>query len=227
MNEIQPSTLYIVSTPIGNLEDVTFRAINTLKAVDIIACEDTRRSLKLLNHYDIKKKLITYHSYNEKNSANGIITLLESGKAVALISDGGTPCISDPGFILVNECRKKELNVIAIPGPAAFVTLLSVSGFRTDKFYFHGFLSIKEGQRAKALEKASQIEATHIFYESPHRLNKLVNNICEIFTKKMICIGKELTKINETIIYGDSETIKEKLTNVKILGEYVILIANY
>ncbi len=227
MNEITPSTLYIVSTPIGNLEDITFRAINILKSVDIIACEDTRHSLKLLNHYEIKKRLITHHSYNEKKSCKGIIKLLEQGKSVALITDGGTPCISDPGFFLVKECRENDFEVIAIPGASAFLTLLASSGFRSNEFFFHGFLSPKEGRRKNQLKKMSTVECTHIIYEGPHRIIKVLNNIYEIFPKKNICIGKELTKINEKVITGNYDSIINKINTNKILGEYVILIANY
>lgn len=227
MDQVEQATLYIVSTPIGNLDDITLRALNILKNVDIIACEDTRHSLKLLNHYNIKKKLITYHSYNEKNSVNGILKLLGEGKAIGLISDSGTPCISDPGYLLIKECHNYDFKVISIPGPAAFLTLLTSSGFRTDSFYFNGFLSVKKGKRNKQLLKMKEIETTHIIYESPHRILKLLDAVEEIFPEKMLCLGKELTKINETIIRGDSRNIKQFLSEEKIIGEYVLLIANY
>ena len=173
MNEVKKNTLYVVSTPIGNLSDITLRALDVLKSVDIIACEDTRHSLKLLNHYEIKKRLIAYHSYNEKGSTKGIIGLLKAGQSVAIITDSGTPLISDPGFLIVRECRENDIDVIAIPGPAAFLTLLTISGFRTDKFFFHGFLSPKSGRQTKQLEEMTKIEATHIIYESPYRVLKL------------------------------------------------------
>ena len=231
-------TLFLVSTPIGNLSDITFRALETLKnleqsfpenfkKVDIIACEDTRHSLKLLNHYNISKKLISYHSYNKEKSANGIIKLLKGKKNIALISDSGTPCISDPGVLLVNKCLKEGINVTSIPGPSAFTTLLSSSGLRSDKFFFHGFLSPKKGRQTKQLLEMEKTEATHIIYESPYRILKLLENINKIFPKKMLCIGKELTKINEKVIRGNYETIIEDLIKQKIAGEYVILIANY
>ncbi len=228
MEEIIKSTLYVVATPIGNLEDISLRALNILKNVDIIACEDTRHSLKLLNHYGIKKRLISYHSYNERASSNGIIMLLQSGNSVALISDGGTPCISDPGYLLVNECRKNNINVVSIPGAAAFLALLSQSGFRTDKFFFAGFLSPKEGRRKKELLSLKDIEGTIILYESPHRIVKLLSNIFEIFEKKDIILGKELTKINETIFSGNADEIKKTIEKEsKIFGEFSLLIANY
>ena len=227
MNEIKPATLYIVSTPIGNLEDITLRALNVLKNVDIIACEDTRHSLKLLNYYEIKKHLITYHSYNEKASSNGIINLLAQGKSVAIISDGGTPCISDPGFLVVRECLKENFKVIAIPGASGLLTILVSSGFKTDSFYFHGFLSVKDGKRKKQLEEMKKTETTHIIYESPYRILKLLDNIAQIFPEKFCSLGKELTKINENIIIGTGLELKVILEKEKILGEFIILIANY
>jgi 16S rRNA (cytidine1402-2'-O)-methyltransferase len=226
-NQIKQSVLYIVSTPIGNLEDITLRALNILKSVDIIACEDTRHSLKLLNHYEIKKRLISYHSYNEDNSIAGIINLLNQGNSIALISDSGTPCISDPGFKLIKALRENSIEVVPIPGPSAFLTLLTASGFRTDKFIFNGFLSIKNGKRTKQLEELSNIEATLIFYESPHRILKLLDCISQVFPEKMICLGKELTKLNEKIITGNAISVKNELERSKIFGEYVILVANY
>lgn len=227
MEEIQQSTLYIVPTPIGNLNDISIRALNILNGVDIIACEDTRHSLKLLNNFDIKKKLISYHSYNKKGAAKNIVNLLSSGLSIALISDGGTPCISDPGYILINECRNSGYNIVPIPGASAFLTLLSASGFRTDEFFFHGFLSPKNGRKKNQLLKMSKIEATHIIYESPYRIEKTLIIINEIFPKKNVCLGKELTKINENIIVGRALTLLEILKKNKILGEFVLMIANY
>jgi 16S rRNA (cytidine1402-2'-O)-methyltransferase len=227
MNEIIPGTLYVVATPIGNLEDITLRALNTLRSVDIIACEDTRHSLKLLNHFEIKKRLIAYHSYNEKNSANGIIKLLQSDHAIALITDSGTPCISDPGSMLVRSCRENGINVVPVPGPSALIAHLSASGLRSDKFIFHGFLSIKPGRRKNQLTEMKSFEGTHIIYENPQRLLKLLNDIEEIFPEKYVSLGKELSKINENIITGKIEDLKRSLEKLKIIGEYVILIANY
>lgn len=227
MNNHFQSVLYIVSTPIGNLSDITLRALEILKSVDIIACEDTRHSLKLLNHYNIKKKLISYHSYNEKISSDGIIKLLKEGKSIALITDSGTPCISDPGSLIVNKCIEEDINVISIPGTSAFLALLVTSGFRCDKFFFHGFLSPKKGRQIKQLMEMSKIEATHIIYESPYRILKLLENINTIFPKKNLCIGKELTKINEKVIIGNNSKIIEELNKLKIAGEFIILIANY
>jgi 16S rRNA (cytidine1402-2'-O)-methyltransferase len=227
MSKILPSTLYIVSTPIGNLEDITLRALETLKNVDIIACEDTRHSLKLLNHYEIKKHLISYHAYNEKNSASGIIKLLSEGKSIALVSDGGTPCISDPGYDLVKLAIENHFQVVPIPGATGFLSLLVSSGFRTDSFFFNGFLSPKDGKRKKQLNEMKKIETTLIIYESPYRFLKLLTNIEEIFPDKQISVGKELTKINEKIIIGIPKEIREYFEKEKILGEFILLIANY
>lgn len=223
----QPGTLYIVSTPIGNLEDITLRALNILKSVDIIACEDTRHSLKLLNHYEIKNRLISYHSHNEKNSSSGIVKLLKDGKNVALISDGGTPLISDPGYSVVGECRMEGITVTAIPGATALIPLLCMSGFRTDSFFFAGFLSCKGGKRRKDLEAYKSIEASLIFYESPHRIEKFVADIAAIYPDKQICIGKEISKINEKTYIGTPEEAQKQLSADKIAGEYAVIIANY
>lgn len=227
MNTIEEASLYIVATPIGNLEDITLRALRILKEVDVIACEDTRHSLKLLNHYEIKNKLITYHSYNQRNSAPGIVQLLAQGKSVALISDSGTPAISDPGVLLVKAAREAGFSVVPIPGPSACISLLSVSGFRTDRFFFHGFLSIKRGKRQTQLKEMIPNETTHILYESPHRLIKLLEDIAEIFPEKDVSIGKEITKMNEIIVQGKAVELISFFETNKIAGEFVLLIANY
>lgn len=227
MTEVQPNTLYIVSTPIGNLEDITLRALEVLKGVDIIACEDTRHSMKLLTHFGIKKRLIAYHSYNEKFSSSGIVKLLNEGNSVAIVSDGGTPCISDPGYTLVNECISAGLDIVPVPGATAFVPLLTVSGFRTDIFHFYGFLSCKGGRRQKDLTEMKETEGTLIIYESPHRVVKLLTDIKEIFPEKMVCVGKEISKINEKIYRGDAASVLGSMNDDKIVGEFVVLIANY
>ncbi len=231
-NSIESGTLYIVATPIGNLEDISLRALKILQGVSVIACEDTRHSLKLLNHHSIKNRLIAYHSYNEKNSSHGIVEMLKSGQSAALISDGGTPCISDPGYLLVKHCRDNSIPVIPIPGASAFVSLLSVSSFRTDRFAFFGFLSPKGGRRLNELKKSSEFEGTLIFYESPHRIIKLVEDIKTVFDQTDICIGKEITKINETVFIGNAEQalnyFKDDYSDSKkINGEFTVLIANY
>ena len=176
---VEPGTLYIVSTPIGNLEDITLRALKILNAVDVIACEDTRHSLKLLNHYEIKKRLVAYHSSNEKNSSFGLVQLLEQGNAVAVISDCGTPCISDPGAVAVKACIEGGFPVVAVPGATALIPALVVSGMRTDTFHFFGFLSCKGGKRKHELEAMQNLDGTLVLYESTHRIFKL---LADIFT---------------------------------------------
>ena len=227
MTENISSGLYLVSTPIGNLEDISFRAINILNSVDIIACEDTRHSLKLLNHYNIKKRLIAYHSYNEENSANGILNLIQSGKSVALITDGGTPCISDPGWLLVKKCIDNNIIIVSVPGASAIIAALVISGFRTDKFCFIGFLSPKSGKRRTELEKYKSFIGTIVLYESPYRLIKTIGDVNLVFGDKDLCLIKELTKINEKKIIAKPKDMLELLINEKIIGEYVLLIANY
>jgi len=222
--------LFIVSTPIGNLDDITFRAIKTLKSVDLILCEDTRRTLKLLNHYEIKNKLLSYHSYNEKKNLNKIIDMINlENKNIALVTDNGTPTISDPGWILVNECYKNNIEVIPIPGASALTCSLSICGFSTDNFIFIGFLPRKEGKIKKILNNLKDFEGLIITYESPFRVKETLKIIREIFTKeKEIFIGRELTKVYEEKIRGKIDEVIEKLDKIEQLkGEFVLIINNY
>lgn len=226
-NVVEPGTLYLVSTPIGNLEDITLRALKVLNAVDVIACEDTRHSLKLLNHYEIKKRLVAYHSYNEKNSSFGLVQLLEQGNAVAVISDGGTPCISDPGVVAVRTCIEAGFPVVAIPGATAVIPALVVSGMRTDTFHFFGFLSCKGGKRKHELEAMLNLDGTLVLYESTHRIFKLLADIAEVFPQRQVCVCKEISKINEKVYRGTALELQKDMEEDKNAGEYVVLIANY
>ena len=226
-NVVEPGTLYLVSTPIGNLEDITLRALKVLNAVDVIACEDTRHSLKLLNHYEIKKRLIAYHSYNEKNSSFGLVQLLEQGNAVAVISDGGTPCISDPGVVAVRACIEAGFPVVAIPGATAVIPALVVSGMRTDTFHFFGFLSCKGGKRKHELEAMLNLDGTLVLYESTHRIFKLLADIADVFPERQVCVCKEISKINEKVYRGTALELQKDMEEDKNAGEYVVLIANY
>ena len=226
-NVVEPGTLYLVSTPIGNLEDITLRALKVLNAVDVIACEDTRHSLKLLNHYEIKKRLVAYHSYNEKNSSFGLVQLLEQGNAVAVISDGGTPCISDPGVVAVRACIEAGFPVVAIPGATAVIPALVVSGMRTDTFHFFGFLSCKGGKRKHELEAMLNLDGTLVLYESTHRIFKLLADIAEVFPQRQVCVCKEISKINEKVYHGTALELQKDMEEDKNAGEYVVLIANY
>jgi 16S rRNA (cytidine1402-2'-O)-methyltransferase len=216
-------TLYIVSTPIGNLKDITFRAIETLKQADLIAAEDTRRTKILTSHYDIKTPLTSYFEHNKIKKADFLIRVLKEGKDIALVSDAGTPGISDPGFAIIKKALEEGIQVVPIPGPAGFLTALSASGLPTNKFVYEGFLSNKSSQRKKRLKELSGEDRTVIIYESPHRLLKALNDILEVLGDIHIVCARELTKKFEEIRRERvSESIKH-FSNTKILGEFIIM----
>jgi 16S rRNA (cytidine1402-2'-O)-methyltransferase len=217
-------TLYIVSTPIGNLEDITLRALSILKEVDVVAAEDTHRSLKLLNHYGISKPLVSYWREKEKVKAEKILERLHSGQSVALISDAGTPGISDPGIVLIQKAIKEEISVISIPGPSALIAVLSVSGLSTEKFTFIGFLPPRKTARQKRLEELSLEDRTIIFYEAPHRIIETLMDMNKIFAERKAVVAKEITKVHEQVFRGTISEILKKLEKTKIAGEYVIII---
>jgi len=210
-NQNSFGTLYIVSTPIGNLEDITFRAIKVLKQVDLIAAEDTRHSKKLLSHYGIRTKLVSCHEHNETNKAPQIITHLKNGLSIALISDAGTPTISDPGYKLVTAVAKEEIKVIPIPGCSAAIAGLSVSGLPTDSFLFLGFLPKKQQKQRQALEAVKNETPTLIFYESPRRIKTLIGNMLNILGDRKACLAREITKIHEEYIRGNLSEILQNL----------------
>lgn len=216
--------LYIVSTPIGNLEDITLRALRILKEVDLIAAEDTRHSLKLLNHYGIKKPLISYWGENEKIRSEEVLKKLNSGLKAALISDAGTPGISDPGNVLIRKAVEEGIKVIPVPGPAAFVAALSLSGFSTDKFIYAGFLPSKPSQRNKALKELSLERMTVVFYEAPHRIMQTMSDISDVFGERKAVVVKEMTKIHEEVARGGISEILQLLKGTKIAGEYVVVV---
>lgn len=221
-------TLYIVATPIGNLSDMSPRAIETLKEVDFIAVEDTRRTIKLLNAFDIKKKMISYHKFNEKSRSSEIIgKLINDDIDVALVSDAGTPCISDPGYILVKEAREHNIPVIGISGPSAVITALSISGFDTTSFSFYGFLPQENKEKNKLIDsiKASDVN-TFVLYESPKRIIKLAELINQEFPDAMVCFCSDLTKLFEKSFYGNPSDVLERLkanSNVE-KGEYTVVV---
>ncbi len=217
--------LYIVSTPIGNLEDITLRAIRTLGEVDLIAAEDTRRTKILLNHYQIRAKLISYHEHNKVLRGKWLITQLKKGKDVALVSDAGTPGISDPGEYLVRLAWKDSINIIPIPGASAVITALSISGFPASRFVFEGFLPHKKTQRRKSLESLKDEKRTLIFYESPHRLLASLKDIFDIYGDREILVGRELTKLYEEIIRRPISEVIQEFENRKIKGEITLLIS--
>tara|TARA_B100000035_G_scaffold270719_1_gene245145 strand:- start:1444 stop:2283 length:840 start_codon:yes stop_codon:yes gene_type:complete len=214
--------LYIVSTPIGNLEDITLRALEVLKKSDIILCEDTRHSSKLLSHYSIKKKLLSYHKFNEKKQLKNIIEYFKQGKILSLISDAGTPLLSDPGKLLVNECIKNKIQVIPIPGVSSIATALSISGFK-DQFLFYGFLPKTDNELQKVLEPLSFSEYTLIFFVPSKKINFYINSFKKFFSGRKILIAKEITKIHEEFIREDIDKLKIFKNPVK--GELTIVIS--
>ena len=217
--------LYIVATPIGNLEDITLRALKTLKEVDYILCEDTRHSLKLLNHYQIQKPLISYHQHSKLNKIDYIIKLLQENKKLALISDAGTPGISDPGNELIQKILEKlpEVEVIAIPGPSVITALASISGINTNRFLFLGFLPIKK-HRKQFLEKIVLSDLPVIFYESPYKLLKTLEEIEKLMPEAKVVVAKELTKMFEKVYRGDIKEVIKEIENDGVKGEYAVLI---
>jgi len=221
-------TLFIVATPIGNLDDITFRAVEVLKSVDIVLAEDTRHSKKLLSHLDISKPIRAFHEHNEREKTKAIISEIYSGKSIALISDAGTPLISDPGYFLVAQAKKEGLKVVPIPGPTALITALSASGLASDSFTFLGFLPSKQTARIKLLIGLAGRTETIIFYESPKRVLATLTDMQTIFgDSREVCLAKELTKAFETIHTGSIPNLIEYLTidQNHQKGEFVILIS--
>jgi 16S rRNA (cytidine1402-2'-O)-methyltransferase len=219
-------TLYIVATPIGNLEDITQRALRVLGEVDLVACEDTRRTRVLLNHFGIKTKTISYHEHNERERAAEICKLLAAGKNVALVSDAGTPLINDPGFRVVNAAIEQELPVVPIPGPTAFVSALVASGLPSDEFYFAGFLPARANARRAKLEELSAIPATLIFYEAPHRIATALNAALDTLGNRDAAVARELTKIHEEIARGSLSFLAQRFSaDSRARGEMVLIIS--
>jgi 16S rRNA (cytidine1402-2'-O)-methyltransferase len=217
-------TLYIVSTPIGNLEDITLRAIRVLKEVDIVAAEDTRHSLKLLSHYGISKPLISYWREREKVKSAEILERLHSGQSIALISDAGTPGISDPGAILIKKAIEEKIRVVSVPGPAALIAALSLSGLSTNEFTFIGFLPSRKVQRQKVLKDLSLEPRTLVFYEAPHRIIETLSDMEKIFPERRVSVIKEITKIHEAVLRSSISDMLSKLRNSTIAGEYIIVL---
>lgn len=219
--------LYIVPTPIGNLEDMTFRAINVLKQVDIILAEDTRTSAPLLKHFGIDKKVFAHHQHNEHKAVQEIIRLLKEGNQIALISDAGTPAISDPGFLLVRETIKEGLDVQCLPGATAFVPALVNSGLPNDRFCFEGFLPVKKGRQTR-LKSLAEEKRTMIFYESPHRILKTIDEFIQVFgPERQASISREISKMYEETVRGSLEEIKQHFETNPIKGEFVCCVAGH
>lgn len=218
------SKLYIIPTPIGNLKDITFRAIEIMQEMDFILAEDTRQTMKLLKHYNIEKKLVAHHQHNEHKTTESIVEQLKSGAVIGLVSDAGTPGISDPGFLLVRECVNNDIQVETLPGATAFVPALVNSGFPCDKFVFEGFLPHKKGRQTR-LNLLKEETRTIVFYESPHRLLKTLNQFKEFFGEdRQVSVSRELTKMHEENIRGTVTEVVEYYNNHTIKGEIVIVV---
>jgi 16S rRNA (cytidine1402-2'-O)-methyltransferase len=219
----QRGTLYLVATPIGNLGDMTYRAVQILSTVDLIAAEDTRKTKILLDHYNINKPMMSYYSYNEEVRAPQLIEKLLSGQSIALVSDAGTPGISDPAFHIVRQAVDHGVPLVPIPGPAACIAALVASGLPTDRFVFEGFLPLKKGRKTK-LESLRSESRTVILYESPHRILKTLNDIQNILGNRNVVVARELTKKFEEIVRGPLQTVLENLSKKSPKGEYVVVI---
>jgi len=220
----EKGTLYIVPTPIGNLEDITFRALNTLKEVDLIAAEDTRHTQKLLNHFEIKSKLISYHEHNRMSRMEQLLRRLEQGEQIALVSDAGMPAISDPGYELVKEVIEREINVIVLPGANAALCALVGSGLPTSEFLFYGFLPRKKQEKEAELARLKGLQATIILYESPHRVKETLRTIQKQLGNRQIVIAREITKIYEQFIRGNVEKVLKWAEENVVKGECCIVI---
>ena len=216
------SGLYLVSTPIGNMEDITFRALNVLKKSDIILCEDTRRSGKLLSHFQIKNRLLPYHKFNEKKISNKVVDFIKKNKVISLISDAGTPTISDPGMILVNKCVEENLNVYPIPGSSAVTSAVSVSGF-SDQYLFYGFLTKKESELEHVLKCLRNLDYSIVFFIPASKINFYILKFKKFFFDRKIIIAKEMTKIHEEFIRGKIKSIKGLSENLK--GELTVVLS--
>lgn len=224
MSDINKGKLYIVGTPIGNLSDITLRAIETLKNCDLILAEDTRQTLKLLNHFDITKHMISYHRHNEDDKIKTVISFLDDGKNLALVSDAGMPIISDPGQNLVKYLVENNYEIEVVPGVTALTTAIVKSGLDSTRFTFEGFLSINKKQRNKRLEALKEEERTMIFYEAPHKILATLKDMYSVFGNRNICIARELTKIHEEYLYTNFKDAIEKIECDGIRGEIVLLI---
>ena len=220
--ELFSKHLYIVSTPIGNLDDITLRALEVLKKSHIILCEDTRRSIKLLNHYNIKKKLISYHKFNERKQIKNIIQHFNEGKILSLISDAGTPLLSDPGRFLVNECIKNEIQVVPIPGVSSITSAVSVSGFK-EQFLFYGFLPKTLKELEKVLNILSQIKISQVFFIPSRKINFYIKNFKNFFSGRKILIAREITKIHESFIRSDIDNLE--IFKDPIKGELTVVVS--
>ena len=222
MNEVEPGTLYLVPTPIGNLSDMTQRAVSVLENVDLIAAEDTRQTLKLLNHFEISKPLISYHRHNEETKSDRLIEKLNNGENIALVSDAGTPGICDPGEEVIKKAIEEKIEVIPIPGACAFVNALIASGLNTKEFTFLGFLPLNKKLRKEKLDEINKSEKTIIIYEAPHKMKNTLTDLKNILNNRKIILARELTKIHEEFIRSNINELIENINNIK--GELILII---
>lgn len=220
-------TLYLCATPIGNLEDITYRAVEVLRSVDIIACEDTRHTLKLLNRLEISKKLVSYHEHNKASKGQALINDLLNGKSIALVTDAGTPAISDPGEDLVKLCIENNIQIVTLPGAVAAINALVISGLSTGRFAFEGFLPSAKSERDSLLENICSDERTLIFYEAPHRIDKTLKELFNHFGNRKISIIKELTKIHESVVRTDLENASKLYEDNPPKGEFVLVVEGF
>lgn len=217
-------TLFVVATPLGNLEDMTFRAVRILQECSTIACEDTRRASQLLNHYAISgKSLISYHAHNEERAVGRIVALLEGGNNVALITDAGTPAVSDPGYRLLVELHEREIPVVPIPGPSALTTALSVAPLPLHSFYFAGFLPHKKGRQGR-LKALASMQVPFVLYESPHRIGRLFDELAGLVPDARLFVGREMTKLYEEYLTGTALELQEHFSDGKVRGEFVVIV---
>ncbi|MBK6425396.1 MAG: 16S rRNA (cytidine(1402)-2'-O)-methyltransferase [Blastocatellia bacterium] len=217
-------TLYVVATPIGNLEDITRRALRVLGEVKVVACEDTRRTRTLLTHFGLATPTVSYHEHNESSRAAELIARLLDGESVALVSDAGTPCISDPGYRLVREAAAAGIDVVPVPGASAAVTALSASGLATDTFLFVGFMPSKRSARKARLAELAGVRETIVFYEAPHRIGAMLEDLREAFGDREIVVAREITKLHEEIVRGSVSEVTAKLTAERHRGEFVVVV---
>jgi 16S rRNA (cytidine1402-2'-O)-methyltransferase len=224
---VAPGTLYVVGTPIGNLEDITLRALRVLREADLIACEDTRQTQKLLQHHGVSTRTTSYHEHNEAEQADVLVAKLKAGESVALVSDAGTPGISDPGYRVINRAIEQNIPVVPVPGAAAFLCALAASGLATDSFQFGGFLPAKSGQRRLVLEKTLRAESTIAFYEAPHRIVESLEDVIDVLgAQRRVVVAREVTKIHEEFLRGSAADVLGQLRERgDVKGEITLLIA--